>query len=151
MSRILRVGMKASKKLRITPEGVKKFADIIEDHNPIHLSDAAAQNVGFPCCISHGMYPASLFSGLMATEMPGPNTVYLSQELNFRAPMLVGDVIEVCVELTKFRKGKGLMVMNTVVKKADPNTKAEIVCIEGKAVGVNKDVTFEGDSPAWSR
>lgn len=149
MSRVIRVGMKASKKLRITAENVKKFADLIEDHNPIHVSDQAAQKAGFPCCISHGMYPGSLFSGLMATEMPGPNTVYLSQELRFRAPMLVGDDIEVCVELTRFRKDKGLMAMDTIIKKLDPKTKQEVVCIEGKAVGINKSLTFEGESPAW--
>lgn len=151
MSRVLRVGMKATKKLRITAEGVKKFADIIEDYNPIHLSDEAAQKAGFPCRISHGMYPGSLFSGLMATEMPGPNTVYLSQELRFLAPMLVGDDIEVCVELTKFRKDKGLMAMDTLIKKLDPKTNKEIVCIEGKAVGINKSIKFEGESPPWTK
>lgn len=149
MSKALSVGMSTSKKLVVTAEDVKKFADLIHDHNPIHLDPEAAKKAGFPNCICHGMFAGSLFSGLMATEMPGPNTVYLSQNTRFMAPVIVGDEIEVHIVLLKFRRDKGLMSLKTEVRKQDP-VKGEVVCATGTAVCLNKSITFEGETPEWT-
>ncbi|CCW64551.1 unnamed protein product [Phytomonas sp. EM1] len=144
--RIIKVGSKATKKFIIRSEDVIAFGNLIEDHNPIHSDSDAAKAAGFSGTICHGMFAGSLFSGLMATEIPGPNTVYLSQNLNFTAPIFVGDEVEVSVEVTRFRRSKGLLEMRTVIQKKDSQTERQVVCIEGTAVGMNKEVEFEGES-----
>ncbi|CCW72083.1 unnamed protein product [Phytomonas sp. Hart1] len=144
--RIIKVGSSASKKFTIRSEDVIAFGNIIEDHNPIHSDSDAAKAAGFPRTICHGMFAGSLFSGLMATEIPGPNTIYLSQNLNFKAPIFVGDEVEVSVEVTQFRRSKGLVAMRTVIQKEDLQTGRQVVCIEGTALGLNKEAEFEGES-----
>ncbi|CAG9568980.1 putative 3-hydroxyacyl-ACP dehydratase [Leishmania major strain Friedlin] len=149
--RIIRVGAQASKTVKITQRDVVTFGDLIQDHNPIHSDAAAAKAAGFPSPICYGMLAGSLFSGLMATEIPGPNTVYLSQSLRFTRPIFVGDELEVIAKVTRFRRNKGLIEMSTIIQKADPkNPSVKITCIEGFSVGMNKMVDFEGESE-WTR
>lgn len=144
--RVIRIGARATKKFLVKAEDVRAFGNLIEDHNPIHSDVEAARAAGFPSTICYGMFAGSLFSGLMATELPGPSTVYLSQNLRFTAPVFVGDELEVSVEVTQFRKEKGLIAMNTVITKVDPVTKKTVVCIEGSSMGLNKIVAYEGES-----
>lgn len=149
--RIIRVGAQASKTVKITQKDVVTFGDLIQDHNPIHSDAAAAKAAGFPSPICYGMLAGSLFSGLMATEIPGPNTVYVSQTLHFTRPIFVGDELEVIAKVTQFRRNKGLIEMSTIIQKADPKNPGEkITCIEGFSVGMNKMVDFEGESE-WTR
>lgn len=145
-SRVVKVGARVSKEFLIKAEDVRAFGNLIRDHNPIHTSVEAAKAAGFPDTVCYGMLAGSLFSGLMATELPGPNTVYLSQDLRFVAPVFVGDRLEVSVEVAQFRRKQGFIKMNTVITKEDPQTKRKIVCIDGSAMGVNKTVSFEGES-----
>ncbi|KAG5510907.1 hypothetical protein JKF63_06408 [Porcisia hertigi] len=149
--RIIRVGAQASKTVTITQKDVVTFGNLIQDHNPIHSDAVAARAAGFSAPICNGMLAGSLFSGLMATEIPGPNTVYLSQTLRFTAPIFVGDELEVIAKVTQFRRTKGLIEMATIIQKADPkNLGKKITCIEGFSVGMNKLVDFEGESE-WTR
>ncbi|GET86041.1 maoc family dehydratase-like protein [Leishmania tarentolae] len=149
--RIIRVGAQASKTVKITQRDVATFGELIQDHNPIHSDVAAAKAAGFPSPICYGMLAGSLFSGLMATEIPGPNTVYLSQSLRFTRPIFVGDELEVIAKVTQFRRSKGLIEMSTIIQKTDPmSPSAKITCIEGFSVGMNKMVDFEGESE-WTR
>lgn len=149
--RVIRVGAQAVKKVTVRQDDVTTFGKLVEDQNPIHLDVAAAKAAGFPTTICYGMFAGSLFSGLMATEIPGPNTVYLSQNLRFAAPVFVGDELEVIAKVTQFRRDRGLIKMATTVQKRDPNNENKlIVCIDGYAVGMNKMVDFEGESE-WTR
>ncbi|CAD2222122.1 maoc family dehydratase-like protein [Angomonas deanei] len=85
--KVIRVGMTATKRFKITQDAVKHFGDLIGDHNPIHSDVNAAKAAGFPSTICYGAFAGSLFSGLMATDLPGPNTVYVSQTLSYKAPI----------------------------------------------------------------
>ncbi|KAG5486182.1 hypothetical protein LSCM1_07301 [Leishmania martiniquensis] len=148
--RIIRVGAQASKTVKITQKDVVMFGNLIQDYNPIHSDTAAARAAGFPSPVCHGMLAGSLFSGLMATEIPGPNTVYLSQSLRFTTPIFVGDELEVIAKVTQFRRSKGLIEMLTIIQKADTkNSGKKITCVEGYSIGMNKTVEFEGES-AWT-
>ncbi|KAG5510906.1 hypothetical protein JKF63_06407 [Porcisia hertigi] len=146
---VIRVGSRVTRAVHITQENVTTFGDVIDDHNPIHSDSEAAKAAGFPATICYGMYAGSLFSGLMAKEMPGPGTVYLSQNLRFTAPVFVGDDVEVMAEVSQFRRDKGLISLSTTVQKMDPSTGKTVVCVEGSAVVMNKTVQFEGESD-WS-
>lgn len=147
--RVISVGAQAAKRFTIKQEDVIAFGNLIEDYNPIHNDLTAAKAAGFSSTICYGMFAGSLFSGLMATELPGPHTVYLSQNLRFLAPVFVGDELEIMAKVTQFRRDRGLIEMATIAQKKDPkNAGKTIVCIDGFAVGLNKTVDFQGES-AW--
>jgi 3-hydroxybutyryl-CoA dehydratase len=83
------------------------FAQLSGDANPIHLSDVYASKTRFGQRIAHGLYTASLISAVLGTRLPGPGAVYLSQTLNFKAPVKIGDVVVVKVEVVELtEKGR---------------------------------------------
>ena len=71
----------------ITTEDVKSFADLTEDHNPLHCDEKYASTTQFKATIVHGMLAASLFSTLLGMVCPGKRNLYLSQSLNFEKPI----------------------------------------------------------------
>ncbi|MGE3147173.1 MAG: MaoC family dehydratase, partial [Pseudorhodoplanes sp.] len=71
------------------------------DDNPIHLCDTYAAGTRFGQRIAHGLYTASLISAVLGTRLPGPGAVYRSQTLNFHAPVTIGDVVTVVVEVVE--------------------------------------------------
>src|SRR5262249_6026985 len=73
------------------------FAQLTGDRNPIHLSEHFAAKTQFGKRIAHGLYTASLISAVLGTRLPGPGAVYISQTLNFRAPVKIGDQVDVTV------------------------------------------------------
>ncbi|RNF16389.1 maoC-like dehydratase [Trypanosoma conorhini] len=146
MGRTVRIGDTAFIRRVISQEDVAAFGPLIGDNNPIHVDEGAAKAAGFPSTIVYGMLAGSLFSGLLGSELPGPQSVYLSQTLRFVAPVFVGDEVEARVTLTQFKKGKCLLAFRTTVSRIDRETGEETLCVTGTAVGLNKTVTFEGDS-----
>src|SRR5207342_2516084 len=72
-------------------------AEVTGDRNPIHLSEHFAARTPFGTRIAHGLYTASLISAVLGTRLPGPGAIYISQTLNFRAPVKIGDTVDVNV------------------------------------------------------
>lgn len=97
----LSVGMEASHAKRISEADVTVFADLSGDHNPLHLSAEFAAHTPFKERISHGMLTASLLSTVIGTKLPGPGCIYVSQSLNFRAPVKIGDEVVATARLTE--------------------------------------------------
>jgi 3-hydroxybutyryl-CoA dehydratase len=85
----------------VSSSDVVGFAAVTGDRNPIHLSEHFAAKTAFGTRIAHGLYTASLISALLGTRLPGPGAVYISQTLNFRAPVKIGDTVEVSVEVVE--------------------------------------------------
>jgi 3-hydroxybutyryl-CoA dehydratase len=77
------------------------FARISGDDNPIHLCDTYAAGSRFGERIAHGLYTASLISAVLGTRLPGSGAVYRSQTLNFHAPVRIGEVVCVTVEVVE--------------------------------------------------
>jgi len=103
----LRIGMRESFSKTVQSEDVIGFAELTGDHNPIHLSDHFARKTRFGERIVHGLYTASLISAVIGMRLPGPGAVYISQTLNFRGPVKIGDVVEVNVEVIELaEKGR---------------------------------------------
>lgn len=96
----LSVGMTASLSRVIDHNAIVAFAEVSGDHNPVHLDEEFAANTMFKTRIAHGMLSASLFSTVIGMQLPGQGTIYLSQTLNFRAPVKLGDTVTVTVEIT---------------------------------------------------
>lgn len=95
----LRVGMRETSRNEVTKEKVAAFAEISGDHNPIHLDDAFAATTPFGGCIAHGVFTASFVSAIIATRLPGLGSIYISQSLSFRAPVMVGATVETTIEV----------------------------------------------------
>ena len=97
----LSVGMTETLSKTISSSDVVGFAEVTGDRNPIHLSQHFAAKTPFGTRIAHGLYTASLISAVLGTRLPGPGAVYISQTLNFRAPVRIGDTVEVEVTVAE--------------------------------------------------
>lgn len=93
------IGMKASASHLITDEKIRGFANISEDYNPIHLDDEYAKNSRFGKRIAHGAMVSSFFSSLFATKLPGPGSIYVSQETKYKKPVFIDDTVLVEIEV----------------------------------------------------
>ena len=97
----LRVGMRETLLKTVMDTDVVGFARISGDDNPIHLCDTYAAGSRFGERIAHGLYTASLISAVLGTRLPGPGAVYRSQTLHFHAPVRIGEVVTVTVEVVE--------------------------------------------------
>ncbi len=102
----LSVGMTEHMKKTVSSSDVVGFAEITGDRNPIHLSEHFAAKTPFGTRIAHGLYTAGLISAVLGTRLPGPGAIYISQTLNFRAPVKIGDTVEVTVSVTELIPAK---------------------------------------------
>ena len=89
----LELGMEASVAKTVAEADIIAFADITGDKNPVHLDETYASNTMFKSRIAHGMLTAGYVSAVFGMEMPGPGAIYISQTLNFRAPVRIGDAV----------------------------------------------------------
>lgn len=125
----LNPGDKASRTTTITDEMIRSFAVLTGDNNPVHLDDTYAATTRFGRRIAHGMIAAGLISAMLANDLPGPGTVYLSQTLKFKAPVYPGDMITTTVEVKSVRPDKPITTLGTVCKNQEG-----VVVLEGEAV-----------------
>jgi len=115
----LKVGDSASLSKTIDDGVIRAFADIAEDHNPVHLDDAAAAATPFGRRIAHGMLTASLLSGLLGERLPGHGTIYLGQTLKFLAPVLIGDTVTATVTVKEVLAEKKRAVLSCEARVGD--------------------------------
>lgn len=94
-------GDKASFSLIITENMVKNFAELTGDNNPIHTDEEFAKKTIFRKRIVHGAFQNSLISALLATKLPGPGSIYCSQQSIFTAALFIGDTITVEAEVVE--------------------------------------------------
>lgn len=107
----LEPGMTETIMRTVMADDVVGFARLSGDHNPVHLSDHYAARTPFRQRIAHGLYTASLISAVLGTRLPGPGAVYLSQSLNFRAPVRIGDVVTARVEVVGLEPGRNRVTL----------------------------------------
>jgi 3-hydroxybutyryl-CoA dehydratase len=109
-----KIGDSASISKTITDRDIQAFADVTGDHNPLHLDDEYAAKTRFGRRIAHGMLSASLISAVLANELPGAGSVYLSQTLKFVKPVFPGDTVTARVTVTGVREDKPIITLETV-------------------------------------
>lgn len=124
----LAVGMSEKISHQVAAADVTGFAVLSGDWNPIHVSDEYAAHTPFKTRIAHGLYTASHISAVLGTRLPGPGAIYISQTLNFRAPVKIGDVLDVTV---------------TVSELVPDRHRAKLACV----CTVGSDVVLDGE--AW--
>jgi 3-hydroxybutyryl-CoA dehydratase len=125
----LQIGATASRTRTITDEAVRAFALASGDTNSIHLDDAYAATTPFGRRIAHGMLTASIISAILGNDLPGVGTIYLGQEVKFKAPVFIGDTVTATVELMKYREDKRIATFRTTVTNQDG-----VLVVEGEAV-----------------
>jgi 3-hydroxybutyryl-CoA dehydratase len=115
-----KIGDKASVTVKVTDKMIRDFAELSGDKNPVHLDDEFAKTTRFGRRIAHGMITGALISRALATELPGPGAVYLSQSLKFTSPVFVDEEITIELTVLNVREEKGFLTIETkAVKTAD--------------------------------
>lgn len=122
-------GAKATRTQTITDEMVRSFATLTGDTNPVHLDETYAASTRFGKRIAHGMLAASLISAALANDLPGPGTVYLSQTLQFKAPVYLGDTVTAVIEVKAVREDKSIATLTTTCTNQN-----NVTVLEGEAV-----------------
>jgi acyl dehydratase len=131
----VKVGDSASVTKTITEADIQAFGDLSGDHNPLHFDKQHARRTRFGKPISHGMLTGSLFSPIIAHQLPGEGAIYLSQSLRFVGPVFAGDTITATLTVTRIREDKGIITMEGTAK----NQSGEVV-ITGESVVFVEDL-----------
>lgn len=125
----LSIGEKVTRTQTISDEIIRSFAALSGDTNPVHLDDDYAATTRFGRRIAHGMIAAGLISAALANDLPGPGTVYLSQTLNFKAPVYPADTITATIEVKSLHASKPIATLITTCSNQD-----RVIVLEGEAV-----------------
>ena len=121
----LSVGQKASRSLTLTAEHVKKYAEITGDHNPLHFDESFAAETKFQRLTVQGGLTTGLLHALVAMDMPGPGTVFLSQNWKFPAPVFIGDTIMAEAEVVSVHATKPVTQLRVTVTRQTGETVLE--------------------------
>jgi len=96
----LEVGQAAEAVHTVTQADIHAFGHAVGDLNPVHFDEAYAQTTPFKGRIAHGMLLGGYISALLASDLPGPGVIYLSQSLEFLRAVRIGDEVVTRVEIT---------------------------------------------------
>lgn len=119
----IKVGDVAEATKTVSETDVYLFAGVTGDFNPAHMNETYAQNTFFKTRIAHGMLGAGFISAVVGMQLPGPGTIYITQELKFLAPTRIGDTVTARVE-----------VLEVIADKKRVKLKTECVNQEGKVI-----------------
>ncbi|CAO3442495.1 Enoyl-CoA hydratase / Phosphate acetyltransferase (EC 2.3.1.8) [Azospirillum argentinense] len=115
----IQIGQQASLSRRLTMSDIELFATVSGDINPAHLDEEYAADSQFHKVIGHGMWSGSLISAVLGTLLPGPGTIYMGQDLRFKRPVGLGDVITVTVTAKEKHAEKNIVVFDCVARNQD--------------------------------
>jgi acyl dehydratase len=123
------VGQLAKLSRTVQPDDIARFTEISGDRNPLHYDAELAKNTPFGEIIVQGGVTSAILNAVVAEELPGPGTVFLKVEWNFRAPVRPGDTLEGGVEVLEVRTDKPITKVRTSVTRDDG-----VVVLEGSAL-----------------
>ena len=132
----LSIGQKSTRRTTLTREHVEAFAELTGDHNPLHFDERFAAKTKFRNLVVQGGLTTGLLHALVAMDMPGPGTVFLSQDWKFTAPVFIGDTITAEAEVLSLHETKPVTQLKITVSRQT----GEVV-LEGEAWCY----TFSGD------
>lgn len=127
--RELEIGQSASLTRTITEEDVYVFAEFTEDLNPIHLDEAFAKTTKFGKRIAHGLLVSTMIGSVLGQQLPGNGSVYVSQTLNFKAPVFIDDTITCTLTITGKDVERNRLTLSAVSINQDG-----VVVLDGVAV-----------------
>jgi 3-hydroxybutyryl-CoA dehydratase len=110
--------MNCTRALKVDEKLIHDFADVTGDHNPIHGDAAYAAKTRFGRCIAHGGILFGFISKVLGDDFPGDGTVWMSQEIRFKAPVFVNDTVTLEVTLVHLLPKNGAW-LTTVITNQD--------------------------------
>jgi acyl dehydratase len=113
----LSVGQRATRSLKLEMEHVQKFAEITGDYNPLHFDREFAAKTKFKELVVQGGLTTGLMHALVAMDMPGPGTVFLSQNWKFVAPVFIGDTITAEAVVLKVHETKPVCHLSVTIRR----------------------------------
>ena len=131
------VGQKATRALVVSAERVRAYAELTGDYNPLHFDESFAARTKFGRLVAQGGLTTGILHALVAMDMPGPGTVFLSQNWKFTAPVYIGDTVMAEAEVLSVHATKPVCQLRIVVRRSE----GEIV-LEGEAWCY----TFDGEA-----
>jgi acyl dehydratase len=121
----LRVGQKAVRSITLTAEHVKAYAEMTGDYNPLHFDEDFTSKTKFRNLVVQGGLTTGLLHALVAMDMPGPGTVFLSQNWKFTAPVFIGDTIKAEAEVLSIHATKPVTQLKMTVTRQNGETVLE--------------------------
>jgi acyl dehydratase len=115
----LTVGQKAQRSLQLTADHVKGFAALTGDYNPLHFNAEFAAGTRFGRLVVQGGLTTGLLHALVAMDLPGPGTVFLSQNWKFTAPVYIDDTITAEAEVLSVHASKPVTQLGIKVWRQD--------------------------------
>lgn len=115
----LEPGRKATRSLTLTADQVRAFAELTGDYNPLHFDEDFASGTPFGRLVVQGGLTTGLLHALVAMDMPGPGTVFLSQDWKFTAPVFIGDTITAEAEVISVHETKPVCRLAITVVRQD--------------------------------
>jgi 3-hydroxybutyryl-CoA dehydratase len=109
----LQVGDSAEFSKTVSESDVYLYAGVTGDFNPAHVNEAYAEKTFFKTRIAHGMLIAGFISTVLANKLPGPGTIYVKQEVEFLAPVRMGDTITARAEVIEVLADKNRVKLRT--------------------------------------
>jgi acyl dehydratase len=123
----LRVGQRAHRTQTVTAREVELYAEITGDRNPLHFDGDFAARTRFGRLVAQGGITAGMLNALVAMDLPGPGTVFMSQTLKYLAPAYLGDTLTAEVEVLGLKADKPVCQLRVVIRNQD-----DVAVLEGK-------------------
>lgn len=118
----MRVGQTAERARTVSVADVLRYAELTGDFNPVHVDADAAAKSRFGGQIAHGMLTAGYVSAVLAMDMPGPGSIYLTQSIRFTRPVRPGDTVTARVEVLEVIAPKRRVRLATVCRNQHDET-----------------------------
>jgi acyl dehydratase len=121
----LHVGQKAVRSITLTVEHVKAYAEMTGDYNPLHFDEDFTSKTKFKKLVVQGGLTTGLLHALVAMDLPGPGTVFLSQNWKFIAPVFIGDTITAEAQVLSVHATKPVAQLKMVITRQSGETVLE--------------------------
>jgi acyl dehydratase len=121
----LHVGQRAFRSITLTADHVRTYAELTGDYNPLHFDAEFTSKTKFGKLVVQGGLTTGLLHALVAMELPGPGTVFLSQNWKFTAPVFIGDTITAEAEVLSVHVTKPVTQLKIIIRRQDGETVLE--------------------------
>ncbi|NNG06814.1 MAG: MaoC family dehydratase [Desulfobacteraceae bacterium] len=125
----LKVGDTAEFTKTVSEADIYMYAGVTGDANPAHINEVYASNTFFKTRIAHGMLLGGFISTVLGNRLPGNGTIYMKQELEFLAPVRIGDTVTARAEVVEIIQDKNRVLMRTTCVNQDG-----VTVVDGKAL-----------------
>lgn len=110
----LEIGQTAVYVRTVTETDIVQYSQISGDDNPLHVNEEFAKQTVFKGRIAHGMLTCGYISAVLGTKLPGPGCAYINQNLNFRAPVRIGDTVQTRITIKEINSDSNKVVCESV-------------------------------------